>query len=112
MSLQKIAVDPTAEQYWKDYFEDLGYGEDLVRKLPRRIASAFEKRLAEAAGLHCVQAEVVPHSCRVENGKALFEGTFAAQATKKVGSTEYVPVVRTFCATLDGNGRIERMRVL
>jgi hypothetical protein len=112
MGLRKIAVDPTAEKYWKDYFEELGYGEDLVRKLPRRVASAFEKRLAETNGLHCVSAEVIPHSCRVEKGKALFEGTFAAQAARRVGSKEHVPVVRTFRATLDRRGRIERMKVL
>lgn len=112
MSLQKIAVDPTAEQYWREYFEDLGYGEDLVRKLPRRIAAAFERRLAETQGLHCVSAEVVPHSCRIESGEVLVEGTFAARAARRVGSDDAIAVAKTFRATLDRQGQIKRMQVV
>lgn len=45
-TLAKTAVDQAAEDYWKSYFEDTGYGADWVKSIPRRVAAELKRAQA------------------------------------------------------------------
>lgn len=87
--MKRLAVDDAAKRYWESYYEDLGYGEDLTRKVPRRIARVLEAHLQDSRKAEVLAGALVPHTAyredrlgpgnRTGSGKSpvvVFEGAF------------------------------------
>lgn len=78
--MDKLAVDEAAKKYWTEYYKDLGYGEDLVRKVPRRIAGVLRDYLARTRTAEVAVCAVRPEAAyRVDGARP---GTKTAQGTR------------------------------
>jgi len=98
--MKKIAVDEAAKKYWKMLFKELGYGEALVRDIPRRIKAALvdNKKVASVNE----SAVVVPVAHAVDGDNRIIEGIYSDGAKSKL----------LFRASLDSRGDVTEIRTI
>ena len=101
-SLNKIAVDTNAEDYWTEYFKDTGYGKLWVRKIPKRVKAELLKSLSlrERTASSEAQTRFVPLASIISQYGVIVEGiaSFGEGPSRKV---------KAFVAEFDHNGSIE-----
>lgn len=112
MTLQKLAVDSAAEDYWTEYFSDSGYGEELTRDIPRKVHAQLTAGLARTARKRSLNptfsgAAITPLGLVKTQTGARFEGAIGVTAHLKGRKPKRV--VRAFCAHLDSQGRVKRV---
>lgn len=98
MPINKVAVDEAAKKYWKMLFADMGYGEALVRDIPRRIKAALvdNKRVASVSN----NASIIPIAvAKSSDNGIVIEGLFKDTKTKLL-----------FKASLDNDGSVLDMQ--
>lgn len=93
MAMNKVAVDEMAKKYWKLLYADLGYGEALVRDIPRRIKAALVdmKRVASVTE----SAVVIPIAVAKQGSNVVMEGMLKDAKTRLL-----------FKASLDSDGNV------
>jgi hypothetical protein len=74
-TLRKTALDAEAENYWTEYYKDSGYGEQWVKKIPRRVASELLRRTGAASQPHFALQSITPWATVVHEQGVSLEGT-------------------------------------
>lgn len=95
--MKKTALDESAKKYWKLLFKDLGYGEALVRDIPRRIKAALQENKKVASIDESADIMPVAHAM-TENG-AILEGLYKDSKVRLM-----------FQASLDKDGNITGLK--
>lgn len=119
--LRRQAVDKTSEDYWKAYFPD-GYGEQLVRKVVRRIKAQLilnhreavvKSASAASKSLQYAQARLVPLTrAPLKDGKGnlLLEASFQVHATVQGRSPQQVQ--QLVSATIKPDGTVSDLKTV
>jgi hypothetical protein len=97
--LKKVALDEAAKKYWKQLFKELGYGEDLVRDIARRIKAALHesKKVASISDT----ATVTPVAHVRGDDCSIIEGVYTDAKTRLL-----------FKASLDVEGNVKDIKTV
>lgn len=97
--MKKIAIDEAAKKYWKLLYSDMGYGEALVRDIPRRIKAALldNKNVASVTD----SATIVPVGFAKNDSGVVVEGLFKDAKSKLL-----------FKASIDTDGNVKEITSL
>jgi hypothetical protein len=98
--MKKIALDEAAKKYWKMLFKELGYGEALVRDIPRRIKAALVDN-KKVAGVDA-SAVIIPVAHAVNGESRVIEGIYSDGSRSKL----------LFRAALDSRGDVTDIRTI
>ncbi len=93
MTIKKIAIDEAAKKYWKLLYSEMGYGEALVKDIPRRIKAALvdNKKIASVTD----SASILPIAMTKTESGAIVEGLFKDSKSKLM-----------FKASIDAEGNV------
>ena len=97
--MKKVALDEAAKKYWKQLFKELGYGEELVKEISRRIKASFDKKTAAAASDNDVVSPIA-HVAGA-NGGHVIEGVYANAKTRML-----------FVASIDKDGTVSGVKTV
>lgn len=96
-NLKKTAVDSVAEEYWRSYYADSGYGELWVRTIPKRIKASLEKTAKVGGDL-----QISPISTCIGKDGVSLEGLVVFPNGKK----------KAFVADFDHSGKVLDLEAL
>lgn len=108
----KQAADKATDAYWREYFKGSGYGAELVREIPRRVAQAFAAHLKKSASKGQIKGrvQVVPLAwAPTATGGMTFEG---ALRSNHVTNGQSRTIIQLFAADFDPSANLTKLERL